>query len=122
MDKVRSRTPAALRMEANRTPDLVLLDFLANIQGDLECFELAPTPVVGPASLAQEVLEQEGLVEVEQQVGATVEQLELDYTVDVVELGQSLVVTLVAVAVIVGIVEETFDYFVEQVSDVEVLD
>ena len=48
--------------------------------------------------------------------------MEFDYTAAVVELWQSFVVGLVEVAVIVGIVEETFDYFVEQVSAVEVLD
>ena len=88
INKVHYRTPAALRMEANRTPDLALLDFPASTQRDSGDFELVPMLVVEPASLALEVLEQEGLVEVEQEVGATVEQLELDYTVDFVELGQ----------------------------------
>ena len=109
-------------MEANRTPDLALLDFLASTRRDSGDFELVPMLVVEPASFAQGVLEQEELVEVEQEVGATVEQLELDCTVDVVELGKSFVVRLVEVAVIVDIVEETLDYFVEQVSAVEVLD
>ena len=116
------RTPAALRMEANRTPDLALLDFPANIQGDLEDFEQALAPVIETASFAQGVLEQEELVEVEQEVGATVEQLELDSTVDVVELGLSFVVRLVEVAVITDTVEETLDYSVEQVSDAGVVD
>ena len=75
-------------MEANRTPDLALLDFPANTQRDSGDFELVPVLVVEPASLAQGVLEQEGLVEVEPGVGATVEQLQLDYTVAVVGLGQ----------------------------------
>ena len=109
-------------MEANRTPDLALLDFLASTLRDLGGFELVPMLVVEPASLVQEMVEQDGLGEVEREVGATGEQLELDYTAAVVELGQSFVVGLAGVAVIVGIVEETFDHFVEHVSAVEVLD
>ena len=58
MDKVHFRTPAALRMEANRTPGLVLPGFQANTQGDLEGFELGLTPVVALASPAQEALGQ----------------------------------------------------------------
>ena len=79
-------------------------------------------PAVGPALPAPEGLAQEGLVEVEQVVGAIVEPLEFDYTVDVVALGQPFVVELVEVAVIADIVEGSFDYFVEQVLDVEVPD
>ena len=52
MDKVLLRTPAALRMEANRTPVLVLPCFQANTQADLEDFELVLTPVVALASAA----------------------------------------------------------------------
>ena len=81
-----------------------------------------PMLVVEPASLAQGVLEQDGLVEVEHKVGATVERLQLDYTVDVVELGQSFVVELVEVVVITDTVEETLDYSVVQVSDAVVVD
>ena len=77
---------------------------------------------VGPALPAPEGLEQEELVEVEQGVGAVVEPLEFDFAVDVVVLGQLFVVELVEFVVGFGIVEGTFDYFVEQVLDVEVLD
>ena len=73
---------------------------------------------VGPALPAPEGFEQEGLAEVEQEA----EPLEFDYAVDVVALGQPFVVELVEVAVIADIVEGSFDYFVEQVLDVEVLD
>ena len=75
-------------MEANRTPDLALLDSPASTQRDSGDFERVPMLVAEPASLALEVLEQEGLAEVEQEVAATVGQLQLDYTVAVVELGQ----------------------------------
>ena len=37
-DKAHYRTPAALHMEANRTPGLVLLDSLANTRADLKDF------------------------------------------------------------------------------------
>ena len=85
-------------------------------------FELVPMLVVASALPAPELLEHEGLVEVGQEVGAIVVQLELDYAVDVAELGQSFVVGLVEVAVIPDTAEETLDYFVEQVSDAEVVD
>ena len=125
MDKVRYRTPAALRMEANRTPDLALLDFPANIQGDLADFELVPTLVVAPPLPAPEGLEQEGFVRAESKVEAIVGQLGLEmvgFVVDVVALGQSSAVGLVEVVVRVDIVEETFDYSAEQVSDAVVFD
>ena len=125
LESVHYRTPAALRMEANRTPDLELLDFLASTQGDLEDFELAPMLVVEPASPAQEALEQEGLVAGEEEVEAIVEQLGLEmvgFAVDFVALGQSSAVRLVEFVVRVDIVGETFDYSVEHVSDAGVVD
>ena len=113
MDKVHYRTPAALRMEANRTPGLVLLDSLANTRADLEDFEQEIMPAVGPALPALEGLEQEGFVEVEQEVGAIVEPWGFDYAVDVVALERPFAEKLAGFVVGVGIVEGTFDYFVE---------
>ena len=121
-DKAHYRTPAALRMEANRTPDLVLLDSLANTQVDLKDFGLVLVPAVGPALPALEELEPEELVEVEQGVVAIVGPLEFDFAVDFVALGQPFVVALVEFVVGFGIVEGTFGYFVEQVSGLEGLD
>ena len=106
-------------MEANRTPGLVLLGSLASTRADSKDFGQVLVLAMGPALPAPEGLEQAELVEVEQGVGAVVEPLEFDFAVDVVALGQPFVVELVGFVVGFGIVAGTFDYFVEQVLDLE---
>ena len=81
--------------------------------------------VVEPALPALEGLEQEEFVEDESEVEAIVGQLELGmvgFVGDVVALGLLSAVELVEAVVTVGIVEETLDYSVEQVSGAEVVD
>ena len=58
MDKVHFRTPVALRIEGNRTPELVLPGFPGQYTWSLEDFELGPTPVVALPSAAQGALGQ----------------------------------------------------------------
>ena len=125
MDKVHYLTPAALRMVANRTPGLVLLDSMANTRAHLEDFEQVLMPAVVPASTALEGLAAAGLGAEEVEPEDIVEPLEsgiVDYSVAVVALEQPFVVEPVEDAVIVDIVEGSFDYFVEQALEEEVLD